>query len=263
MSTNPVLTAIENDNPVFPSFRYMREPDSAVALATRVAATASLIQSENDLLSWMTGPLRELIPHRCAAIGIGHVRHDYLSVDRVVAVDVSSSYAPGMKANGAEMINPVMRLWFESREPQVIDPSKHCRVRHDKWLQNLKKHGLKNGIADGHIEVQTGNAVFIELFNFDEDPQPFGHVMRDFCTDNVRAAWKRIDETELARRAAKKIFEFSDAEHKVLALLKLGKSNWEIATILSKSPSTVKTQLGKLYEKTGTLNRTQLSKLDF
>ena len=69
--------------------------------------------------------------------------------------------------------------------------------------------------------------------------------------------------TQIFRIIASPEVEFSDAERKVLELLRLGKSNWEIATILGKSPSTVKTQLGKLYEKTGTLNRTQLSKLDF
>ena len=261
VSTADTLAPASSGNVVFPNFRYMQEADSSVALASRVAKTAAAIQTESDLLAWVQGPLRELIPCQSALLGYGHVRYGGLTVDRTVSVDLPESYAPSMKAASGEFASPVMESWFKTREPQAIDPAKYCRVRYEKWLLNLKKHGIKNGIVDGHVESQTGNVVFVKLFNFADDPYQYSHVMRNFCTDNVRDAWKRIEQFELAAREARKS-AFTKAERDILEYIKLGKSNWEIGQILNKSEHTIKTQLAKLYEKTGTGNRTQLSLLD-
>jgi DNA-binding CsgD family transcriptional regulator len=68
--------------------------------------------------------------------------------------------------------------------------------------------------------------------------------------------------TAIAPRASEEVeMSFTRAELEVLRWLRIGRSNRDIAVILSKSEFTVKTQVQQMLAKTGLDNRVQLALL--
>jgi DNA-binding CsgD family transcriptional regulator len=131
-------------------------------------------------------------------------------------------------------------------------------------VRSLHRHGIENGIVDGGVDFQSGRMTFVLLLNLANMPEQFKGLIHSACTSFLGDAWQRISDGQSSGQldhVPRLHVRVSPAEKQVLELLRLGKTNWEIGQILGKSELTIKTQLRRLYIKTQTSNRTQLTAL--
>ena len=243
----------------------IRGENHAIEWARASTRTASAISSQEALMDWVRRPLRSLIPHQSTLLGFGTIHYRGYSVDRVLCVDLPAGFAADLKQSSGEMHCPALAKWVETREPQIF--RRHdCRAQHDSpcesmWYRSLQRYSIENGIVDGMVDYVNGRMTFALLLNFATPPEQFKALIRGVCTSRVCDAWRRIGDAEFGARQSKPVVRVTHAERQVLELLTLGKTNWEIGQILGKSELTIKTQLKRLFVKTRTSNRTQLSTL--
>ena len=236
--------------------------DHTLTCARASAKTAVTINTQDALIAWVRQPLRAFIPHQCTVLGFGRIHYDGYAVDRVLCVDVGPSFTADLKTPSGEMQCNALARWIKTRQPQIIGRLDAINDAIDtKWQNSLRRHSIKNGIVDGIVDFQTSRMAFAFLLNVANITEHLKDLTRGACTHYLHDAWQRISESEIHARPSCAQHPLSPAEQQVLTLLRLGKTNWEIGHILGKSELTVKTQLRRLYIKTGTSNRTQLSLL--
>ncbi len=235
--------------------------DHTLTCARASSRTAATIATQDALIDWVRQPLRAFIPHQSTVLGFGRIHFDGYAVDRVLCVDIPPSFTADLKTPMGEMQCNALDRWIQTRQPQIIETCDANDLTDQKWRQSLNRHSIKNGIVDGIVDFQTSRMVFAFLLNLADVTEHAKDLAHGACTHYLHDAWQRISESEMLARASRAQHPLSPAEHQVLTLLRLGKTNWEIGHILGKSELTVKTQLRRLYVKTGTSNRTQLSLL--
>ncbi len=226
--------------------------------------TAATISTEQALIEWVRGPLRGLMEHQSTVLGFGHVHYGGYAVDRVLCVDVPASFTADLRLPSGALCCPPLAKWLETHEPQMIEPQQYCAEQDAQWVCSLLKHGIENGIVDGGVDIQSGRMTFVLLLNLANMPEQFKGLIHSACTNFLGDAWQRISDLETSehvQQMSQVHILVSPAERQVLELLRLGKTNWEIGQILGKSELTIKTQLRRMYVKTHTANRTQLSAL--
>jgi DNA-binding NarL/FixJ family response regulator len=78
-------------------------------------------------------------------------------------------------------------------------------------------------------------------------------------------AWREVAETELARLdvpgRSRQPSELTDSERQIIAMVRDGSTNREIAAALYLSVKAVESQLTRLYRRLGVANRTQLLRM--
>jgi DNA-binding CsgD family transcriptional regulator len=243
------------------SFRYFQQPSDALGLAESVLRDGGKIESEEGLRQWVLGPLRDLVPLDAAVICYGFTRYDGLSLARALSIGVPESFTNALDSSKDPWISPAIHRWVKTGNPEYFRAVDFCPVRDEKCVRNFQVHGLTNGIVDGRVDAKTGKFCIVLLLNLAGDGSAATNIVRDFCTTVVADALSRIHNRPTGPEKTQPAIKLTAAEQEVVKLVRLGKTNWEIAKILNKSEYTVKTQLANIYSKTGVLNRTQLSQL--
>lgn len=263
--SNQVLSRSADAPPLAYGFRYLQGSDPLLESIHSLERAAVAITSRIQLTAWVQGPLRTLIPHEKALVGYGHVGYSTSLIDHVHAVDLDDSYFGTIHSAVQQRVSPVMAKWMQLRAPQIILPSNFCRVAHDRWHQNFKRHQLENGLFDASIETGSGRMSFIKLFNVGSSLEGGVNVLAQCVTPLLADIWKRIEshiheERLLPHRRSSS--SLTPAEHLVTSWLRKGKTNWEIGQILGKSEFTVKTQVQRMLKKTGLESRHALAASD-
>lgn len=108
-----------------------------------------------------------------------------------------------------------------------------------------------------------GSALFVDA----RAPEDLRNRLREIAVDllgkGARAARGPVTsrETRPARTGSGQ--RLTQRQHQIVAMLKIGSSNREIAHVLGLSEGTVKVHLHRLYQKAGVSNRTQLAAKSF
>ncbi len=245
-------------------FRYMRGHDPLLDAIARVEREATKVAKLDQLTAWVRGPLRDLIPHEKALLGFGVVGYSTIRLDFAHPVDLAEAYFSASPSGTQNIASPVMVKWLERREPQTFGPAGFCRLVHERWLDNLRRHQIDNGILDASVESGTGRLAFIKLFNVGVSPALDANVLRQCVTPLLAEFWKHIEAASPGIvSSVQPRPTLTAAELKVLQWLREGKTNWEIGRILGKSELTVKTQIQHMLRKTRFKSRHVLVASDY
>ena len=252
-----------------PDFRDRQDRDPPHEFIREIRHTALAITTRTQLTAWVQGSLRMLIPHQKALLGFGQIGYGTLRMDLVHGVDLPTTYFAAIQSETRQWISPVAEKWFQDRVPQFFLPSHFPQRKELRWRDNLAQHQIENGVMDASIDCISGRVCFITLFNIGRTSEDAAKVLRQCVTPLLADIWTRIDthffdmHAPQLNRDVRNDPPFSPAERDILPWLRAGKTNWEIAQVLSKSENTVKTQIQKMLKKTGFLNRRTLAASDY
>ena len=213
--------------------------------------------------------MRTLIPHEKALLGFGPIGYGTLRMDLVHGVDLPTSYFAAIQSETRKWVSPVAEKWFQDRVPQFFLPSHFPHATEQRWRDNLTQHQIKNGVMDADVDSVSGRVCFITLFNIGPASEDAANMLRQYVTPLLADIWTRIDRhffdihTPQLNSNVRNDPPFSPAERDILPWLRAGKTNWEIAQVLSKSENTIKTQIQKMLKKSGFANRHRLSASDY
>ena len=228
----------------------------------RVSCSMQAIESEGDIIAWVQGPLRELIPHQCAIFAYGFSHSLGITLERKFCVDLSATYFDAISLPNGQLRSPVLEKWLRLSDSMEVDINAPEWSRAQNWRANFVRFGLRNGIADGYQDQASGLFVFGFLLNLNGPHWVNLRLLHDVAIEQVFRAWQRVIAREVAKQgllACKAVVTLTRAESEVVRWVRVGKTNEEIGIILGKSGHTVKTQVQAILEKTSLRNRILLA----
>jgi DNA-binding CsgD family transcriptional regulator len=229
-----------------------------------LAAEAARVHTRVHLWDWVRGPLREAVPHQYALIAFGHAHALGIKLRDFVSVDLPEAYLASLQTGDDELASPVLERWLARREMMHVTAASFVDPQHGNWLKNFQSNGLRDVLIDGWTDEKSQAVVLLKLYNCHPHAVAAMAGLRDHVRMALEQMWARILEAELQMRTAQlpAMHMLTPAEKEVLKWVKLGKTNIEIAQILNKSEYTVKTQVQKILDKTGAVNRTALAAIE-
>jgi len=223
--------------------------------------SADSVNSRALLQEWVRGPVRQAISCRCALALSGEEYSFGQHIEEVLPVDVPNDYLDHITTPSGQIESTVFAAWTTIKVPEYLDVGAPPGEGRRDCRSELSTHGFSNCITCGHSE--TGSGRFSCLSLFDVDPKSL-HLSMALISYIARHLYEILSKPEFSTRASlsTQVF-FTKAERDVLKWVRLGKTNWEIGSILGKSELTVKKQVQTILAKTGLQNRTQLATAKF
>lgn len=233
----------------------------AGASLSRVIESSRQITRSSHLTAWLQGELQELVPHQVMIVAWGDFRNEDV---RYYALTLPGSdleefphkdTSPLLRRLYARWIaygRRALGLSNSHADGSAPSPSTERLPRAFSSMRSLLVHGLN--------DEGTGRDRLYVTMHADADTPP--ETRNTFqaltpCIDRVlrRISTLRVHHKEGAAHSSRSAL--SEREREILDWISKGKTNQEIASILSISPFTVKNHLQRIFRKLDVLNRAQ------
>lgn len=223
-----------------------------------VAADASLrIKSKSQFLRWTLGELQEIFPHEVTISSLNDAANKTIYKDTFCDIHLGDEALHDVVCRDDSVLNRLIRGWKKNLVPCWIDEGRKNDDEDIDILRTLKDHGFDNAVSHGMHDVNGDVMSFFVFLRVSRNVEPHHAYLLEMLIPYMHGALIRAlvhDE----RSGVKKKFShdlITEREKEILKWLGIGKSNWEIAVILSVSPFTVKNHVFKIMKKLHVQNR--------
>jgi transcriptional regulator EpsA len=236
--------------------------DARVLEALLLNIDASLrVHSRPQLFGWAQGLLQNLLPHELLLCAVREARALSYQVDCFASPWIDSERIRALFQQDVDLVAGLIRRWGEAEFHPVV-----CSVHGAETLVrgefSAELHGLG---ADSLMVHGTYDSLGkpVSLFILAAPAGDLGGeqgFLLELIVPYLHLAWMRsqharpLEDIQAAARAPDLL---TVREKEILRWIHLGKSNFEIGTILGISPLTVKNHVQKILRKLNVRNRTQ------
>lgn len=230
-----------------------------------VIAESLRVSQRSHLFNWLQGGVQYLLGHELLICGIKSTDHDHYDYEYFTSTRYfADDHFNNVIKQNTGLINQALSIWKNTTLPiyvthkiKAADFSNHSIVNfaEDDLKNSELFHFVAHGFGDSHSKISTffvfarltktlnaNQALILELL------MPHLHCVLLRVTSNKGNNVLNIN------KATKKI---TDRESEVLQWVHMGKTNWEISTILNVSPLTVKNHVQNILRKLDVQNRGQ------
>jgi transcriptional regulator EpsA len=236
------------------------EPHALEALLLNIDASLR-VYSRPQLFDWTQGLLQSLVRHELLLCALREGRPLSYRVDCLASPWIDSEKLRGLFQQDVELLAELVRRWVETEyHPVVCAVTGAGALAHGDFSTEL--HGIG---ADGVLVHGTYDSLGkpVSLFVLGASSLDLG-VEQSFLLELIvpflHLAWVRsqlVRQPEDSDAAPHTADLLTVREKEILRWIHLGKSNFEIGTILGISPLTVKNHVQKILRKLNVRNRTQ------
>jgi transcriptional regulator EpsA len=223
------------------------------------------INNRSNLFNWVQGNFQYLLNHEIMIFGVKLENDDYYSFEYSASTryfKVTHFNESVKEADG--VINQAIKRWNDMRLPLfycntlvTADYNKYSVQRIDESiLQNTElKNFVVHGFGDDYSKVST-LVVFARISGIFNAIQ--AHFL-ELIMPHLHCALVRIFTTKAnyTIQPSKRLNKITERELEILRWVQMGKTNWEISTILAISPLTVKNHVQNILRKLDAQNRGQ------
>ena len=217
------------------------------------------VANRAQFFTWTQGLYQQLVPHEILICSLTHphtraFEHYLFSSTRYFK---ANHLAAAWDKGG--ILRAALEIWHRHERPVLAAPdlaaAPHGEVLPERWQAALMECELKNLLAHGLRSMDGGARGFVAYARLPGGPQAShagaAQILAPFLVD----ALIRV----LARENRGKGLEkpLSEREREILLWVQEGKTNEEIALLLSVSPYTVKNHLQNIYAKLSVSTRGQ------
>lgn len=223
----------------------------------RILTSSCAISRRHQFFNWAHGPLQSLIPHEILLCGIvndaGIIAHEHFSACRYFREEHFARVCDS--ASG--LVNQLIADWRVAQTPRLIDPSPNAAS--SGWYNKLAALELKN-LAFHAIALPGGSIHGYAVFS--RVRRPFDaklELLVRMLLPTLLGALTRVFANEFmsSRRGPRPTGPLTAREAEILAWVRDGKTNGEIAGILGLSTLTVKNHLRHCNQKLIVSTRSQ------
>jgi transcriptional regulator EpsA len=232
-----------------------------------ILETSLRVHRRSHFFSWAQGPLQTLLPHEILICALRHVPDGNMYTERFSATRYfREEHFQAMCKPVDGLLAHMVGRWSASGQPcmlpvgEVLSGTTRCESHWSNQLQSLELtnvagHGVR--AADGGVKA---------FFSFSRVAAPLDlqiahllHILVPciFATFSRMLAEERHIGTALCNPAISMPKPLRPREIEILEWIREGKSNNEIAQILSLSPHTVKNHIQNIIKKLGVSTRGQ------
>ncbi|HEY2276317.1 MAG TPA: XrtB/PEP-CTERM-associated transcriptional regulator EpsA [Steroidobacteraceae bacterium] len=219
------------------------------------------VHSRPQLFGWTQGLLQNLLRHELLLCAVREERALSYQVDCLASPWIDSERVRALFQQDVELVAGLVRCWVEGEFHPVV-----CRVEGADSQVRGQFAAELNGIgADSLMVHGTYDSLGkpVSLFVVGAPADDLGSeqaFLLELIVPFLHLAWMRsrlarpLEDTQATARAPDLL---TVREKEILRWIHLGKSNFEIGTILGISPLTVKNHVQKILRKLNVRNRTQ------
>jgi transcriptional regulator EpsA len=241
----------------------------AEAIVGVVEATPQ-VRRRYQFFVWTQNQLQILLPHQLLACGSYQRQARELVFEAFHSVVLPAELLALLTDPQSPLLQALMAAWVEGRcRPLVLDTARMSGARLAPAAQCLGDHGITVLAVHGVSRPQRP-AELESFFVFGQTQRGAANALAahlDLLLPHLHSAWLRVNATERelsppaprprALPPAGRPGAVTDRERQILAWVREGKSNQQIAEVLGISPLTVKNHVQKILRKLGASNRAQ------
>lgn len=223
------------------------------------------VSQHSHLFNWLQGAFQYLLAHEVMIYGIKTSDGDSYEYEYLT----SSRYFDEQKFHEAirqdeGMANQILALWQQDALPLLVssvlnpDDFANCAVLNIDETR-LKQSELTQMIAHGFGDQHSKISTFVIFARLSKQPcASLAHLL-ELIMPHLHCALVRVagSKNNYAQDIRKKANKITSRESEILHWMHLGKTNWEISSILDISPLTVKNHVQNILRKLDVRNRGQ------
>jgi transcriptional regulator EpsA len=256
-----IMLNVENQN-----FHFLTSSQSE--MFAEIITESLRITERKHLFSWLQGNFQALLGHEIMVCAIRGKDSDTYYFDSYSSTRYfSHAHLEKATIEGEGFISKAMSEWKKSNSPVLISPSlaegdygmytvpfnAEAAALRDAELINLASHG----ITDNEGNLST----FFSFSRLSEEVSPKHAYLLELLIPHLHCALNRItgnaSKSRVSSMPTKVSRAITERESEILSWVNMGKTNWEIASILSISPLTVKNHIQNILRKLDVQNRRQ------
>lgn len=251
----------------------------------RVCCGLLALEDRAALEALLTGAdFQTLIPFGAAVVGVGLVQPQGVSRFEFLPIHFPETHLHALRHPEQGLASPLIRRWVARREPVLFDAAAPEADIPADWLASFRAHDLQNCLAHGGHDFSSNVSSYFAfcrlpalssrtpgrsendlaptgggLGAFSEPRAPLNPRLADLLrllTPHLHQALIRLVAHALRSNALD--VHLTPREREMLSWLYLGKTNWEIGSLLGITEKTVKNRMSTVFDKLGVHNRTQL-----
>jgi transcriptional regulator EpsA len=235
--------------------------DARVLESLLLNIDASLrVYSRPQLFGWTQGLLQNLLRHELLLCAVREDRALTYQVDCFASPWIDSGRVRQLFQQDVELVAAFVRRWIEGEfHPLVCGVQATAELARGELSAELHAIGSDSVLVHGTYD-SLGKPVSLFVLAMTGDLGEEQAFLLELIVPFLHLAWMR---SQLARplediqAAAHTADPLTVREKEILRWIHLGKSNFEIGTILGISPLTVKNHVQKILRKLNVRNRTQ------
>ena len=217
------------------------------------------VRTADDFARMVNGSFRQVLPHEMMLCGIGGVSPQGSHLRKVLNFNYPLAYFEPLRAADGRLDSPLMRRWRDTQEPQLFQGGRDDGDFPAEWVSLFHKHDLRNTIGHGVMDVGGVFSSFFILSRLPGQVGPDHAFLMKLLTPHLHFALARVLTMVANYQGAlghtRKAL--SDRQREILHWMHEGKTNWEIAQILSLSELNVKYHINQIFLKLEVRSRAQ------
>jgi len=207
---------------------------------------------------WAQGPLQRLLPHDILIFAAASGNGSSMSFQRLSSTRYfTDQHFAEVSRPGQGLMVRMMSTWTRFGTPMLLAPALRTWECQEDWLAAAQAQELKNVAAHGMRGAADRIATF---FSFSRVGCEFGPRLYHriaLLVPHLHEVLTRVlhEERRVSARVVRSDCSVTDREAEILRWIRDGKTNDDIARILSISPYTIKNHIQKILRKMGVENR--------
>ena len=230
-----------------------------------VIAESLRVSQRSHLFNWLQGGFQYLLGHEIMICGIKTSDNEDYEYEFLT----SSRYFDDFQFNEVikqetGIISQALKLWKKTALPLFVNNQLKAANYNGYSILNLDEAQLKeseliNLIAYGFGDHHSNISIFVAFARLSKQPTPSHAHLLELLMPHLHCALIRVASSKgnLIPNTYNKAKKITGRETEVLQWVHLGKTNWEISTILNVSPLTVKNHVQNILRKLDVQNRGQ------
>jgi len=251
------LIRLRQDQRGVPHLNAPLQLDATEALAfARVCCGLLAVERRETLQALLTGEdFQTLLPFGAAVVGVGLAQPQGVNRFEFLPIRFPEAHLHALLHPERGLVSPLIRRWVAQREPVQFDAATPEADIPTDWLASFRAHGLENCLAHGGHDFSSNVSSYFAFCRLPALSLRLAEVLR-LLTPHLHQALIRL--VAHALRGSPLEIHLTPRERDMLSWLYLGKTNWEIGSLLGITEKTVKNRMSGVFDKLGVHNRTQL-----
>jgi transcriptional regulator EpsA len=235
------------------------ESDVDLAAVMKVLAQSNNVRNAKELLALINSEVTDLLHHEVMVCGYQVISPKGNYVQNFLQHNYPAGYAETLTSAEGQADSPLMQRWRATHEPVLFQSGRDDGDYPSHWVDKLNEFGLHNIIGHGILDTR---GTFGSYFVFARLPGEVGdkeNFLLKLITPHLHLALMRaVAESEKTG----KIAEFgngllSERQIEIVRWMKEGKTNKEIARLLSITEKNAKYHVEQIFMKFGVTSRAQ------
>jgi len=225
----------------------------------RLLNSLAAVDTIEEFKAWTRTQLRPVLPHGALICGLGRLHAGGVGLDYLVTVDYPTEHIEAIRNQVGAIDTPILRRWLLTQQPVTFDADAPWPDTPGDWLDSFRRHRLQNVVAHACYDRTRCVGTYHSVYRIPVQPdQRYIETLCALVPALHETLWRVIEQTRSNDSPDMVVSAMTERERRVIHWLRLGKTNAQIAELVSLSENTVKHHVTSVFGKLGVSNRAQL-----